>query len=244
MRPNDRLSTLIDRFSLSVTTAACRAANLAVVGADVTAPERVIFTPNSVGLSGQEFLLCAHVNWGAGSNPLLAALPDELSVDLKDDVELHHLVALMGTELRGDRCGANSVVNRLGEVLIVRILRAAITQGSMEQGLVRGLADARLSNAIVAMHDNPGRNWRNQDLADISGLSLSRFYAIFTENMGVTPAEYLRGWRVTLAGQDLAKGARVDRVARRYGYGSAEAFARAYRRHTGQSPIQTRLEQA
>ena len=90
------------------------------------------------------------------------------------------------------------------------------------------------------MHDRPGRDWRNQELAEIAGLSLSRFTEIFALTVGQPPSSYLRSWRLTLAQQDVAKGDRVDTIARRYGYKSSEGFTRAFRHRFGQNPIALR----
>jgi AraC-like DNA-binding protein len=51
---------------------------------------------------------------------------------------------------------------------------------------------------------------------------------------------YLRRWRMTLARQDLDRGHRVQAVARRYGYGSSEALARAFQRQFGLNPVAAR----
>ncbi len=90
------------------------------------------------------------------------------------------------------------------------------------------------------MHDNPGRDWHNEDLAQIAGLSLSRFAGMFLEMVGETPAAYLRRWRLTLARQDVLRGDRVDSIARRYGYHSPEGFARAFKKHYGETPVSVR----
>ena len=97
------------------------------------------------------------------------------------------------------------------------MMRAQIEAGSTQPGLLAGLSNPRLSRAIVVMHDRPGQAWRNEDLAHIAGMSLSRFAETFLAEVGEPPAAYLRRWRLTLARQDIAKGQRVDVVARRYG---------------------------
>ena len=70
-------------------------------------------------------------------------------------------------------------MSRLAEVLVIRILRTQIERGSAEPGLIAGLANPKISRAIVAMHDDPGKPWRNDDLAALSGMSLSRFCDVF-----------------------------------------------------------------
>jgi len=233
----DRLSTLIERFSLSVTSAPAEDANLAVLSQD-GAPDCIRFLPQAHGFAPTDghTTLTARVSWGGTANPLLSALPELVMCPVDADEDLASLVTLLRNELAGQRCGAPSVVNRLGEVLIVRLLRSQIEQGSTDPGLLAGLADPRLSRAIVAIHDAPERLWRNEDLAQIAGLSRSRFAETFQDTLGQTPAAYLRHWRLTLAHQDLIKGHRIDAVARRYGYESPEGFARAYRRNFGTAP--------
>ena len=47
---------------------------------------------------------------------------------------------------------------------------------------------------------------------------------------------------MTLARQDLDRGHRVQGVARRYGYASSEALARAFQRQYGINPLAARRE--
>lgn len=238
----DRLTTLIDRFKLVVQPAPQSEANLIILVRQDGTPERMCFRPRESGfaVAEEKVLFSAQVDWSSPSNPLLAALPSMIEIDLPTDTDSMGLVMLMWSELNGQRCGVDSVLSRLGEVLIVRILRAQIEIGSTQPGLLAGLADPRLSRAIVAVHDRPGRNWRNEDLAQIAGLSLSRFAEMFLAQVGEPPATYLRRWRLTLARQDVAKGDRLDAVARRYGFSSPEGFTRAFKKHFGVAPITLR----
>ncbi|MDF1609775.1 AraC family transcriptional regulator [Hoeflea sp. YIM 152468] len=238
----DRLTTLMERFALQVKPAALPAATLVVIADHEGVAAQVWFGRPGLGagLDAGRVVFAAEVDWGGASNPLLAALPDRFGYPLSADPETASLVNIMCQEFEAARCGSASVVNRLGEVLIVRLLRAQIEAGSTEPGLLAGLSEPRLSRAIVAIHESPGRPWRNDDLAEIAGLSLSRFSETFLTIVGETPAAYLRRWRLVLARQDLQKGDRVDAVARRYGYDSAEGFARAFKRSYGLNPLAMR----
>lgn len=246
----DRLTTLMERFTLRVQSADVASANLVVAGDEAGRPEKIWFGAAGVandlandlanGSLGGRVLFSASVDWGGVHNPLMAALPKRFGFELAGDMETIALVRLMCSETGAARCGSASVVNRLGEVLIVRLLRAQIEAGSTEAGLLAGLSDPKLSRALVAMHDQPGRAWRNEDLAGIAGHSRSRFAETFMATVGETPAAYLRRWRLTLARQDLHRGDRVDAVARRYGYGSAEGFARAFKSRFGGKPVKMR----
>ena len=53
---------------------------------------------------------------------------------------------------------------------LVRLVGAEMERGAAETGLLADLADARISKAIVAMHENPGRSWCNDELADLAGI--------------------------------------------------------------------------
>lgn len=241
----DRLSALVERFALRVTPASLSVANLLVSdNPDDTHPCQVVFCPTGpVGPSPQINACSLHgflVAWGGAANPLLSALPNTVRYDTTDDPEMAALIRLLRIEGEDQRCGSDTVLDRLGEVLMVRLLRTQIERGATSTGILGGLADPRLSRAIVAVHENPGKQWRSDDLAEIAGLSLSRFAELFAEVVGDTPMAYLRRWRMTLAHQDLEKGERVQTVARRYGYGSSEALNRSFRKQFGASPKEVR----
>ncbi|WP_106607632.1 helix-turn-helix domain-containing protein [Shimia abyssi] len=236
----DRLTTLVERFRLEVRLAKQDDANLLVLGG-VNLPEKVLFFTRGQGVQEQAgALLLVHVSWAGQNNPLLAALPDVVDFDLAGQADTQALVRVMLAEVRGNRCGAQSVANRLGEALMVRLLRDQIERGATEAGLLAGMADPRISRAIVSMHDHPGRVWKNSDLAMVAGLSLSRFVELFGTIVGETPMGYLRRWRLILARQDAEQGDRIDAIARRYAYGSTESFTRAFRRAHGVAPSSLR----
>lgn len=231
----------MNRFHRNVRAACEEQADLVVVG-EPGDPKRVYFYPRDLGAhkaTGQE-LWYARVDWTGNQNPLRRALDEVVEFDLTADLETQALIQVILQEHKEPRCGGQWVLNRLGDVLLVRLLRDQIEKGSTQPGLIAGLADERLSRAIVAMHDRPGRIWSNQDLAQEAGLSLSRFNELFSRQVGDTPMGYLRRWRLTLARQDLERGDRVDAVSRRYAYGSPEAFTRAYRKAFSEAPIALR----
>jgi AraC-like DNA-binding protein len=242
----DRLTTLMDRFQLAVRAANMAEANLIALAAADGTPQRILYCTRDVmpDVTGQIVMWAARVEWSGQSNPFLAALPEVVEYDIATNREAHGLVQLMKDEAEGQHCGAQSVINRLGEVLMVQLLRNQIRRGATEPGLLAGLADPRLSRAVVAMHDHPGRLWSNADLAEVAGLSLSRFSELFAAAVGETPMGYLRRWRLILAHQDLSRGDRVEAVARRYAYASPEGFTRAFRKAYGVAPLSLRMAAA
>ncbi len=241
----DRLSALLTRFELHVTPGDHASSNLAILaGANDGTPDRIVFSPersiagNIIGHA--EVLFSAQVAWGGSFNPLLSTLPSLIEIEISEDSELIHITRLLQIEGNKPRCGSGTILDRLGEVLMVRLLRSQLEAGTTRTGLIGGLSDPRLSRAIVAMHEAPGRQWRNEDLADIAGLSLSRFSELFAERVGETPIAYLRRWRMVLAYQDAERGDRIQAIARRYGYRSGEALSRAFRREFDTSAVSLR----
>lgn len=241
MDRHDRLTTLIDRFKLEVTPAPVAEATLIVLAAADGSPGLARLRSRGVGFDpGGSVLFSARMEWNGAQNPLMTALPDIVEIDLAGDACTAGLIAVMLAEGAAQRCGVSTVLSRLGEVLVVRLMRARIEAGTTRPGLLAGLSDPRLSRAIVAIHDKPGHAWRNEDLAALAGMSLSRFAETFLARVGEPPAAYLRRWRLTLAWQDVARGDRVEVVARRYGFASPEGFSRAFKRQHGSSPIALR----
>ncbi|MCR9136791.1 MAG: AraC family transcriptional regulator [Alphaproteobacteria bacterium] len=245
MNKFDRLSALMQHFQMNVAKCDAGCGNLIVIGDRRTnRPDGLEFWPRQRSANSQipadRRLFEASADWGGTANPLIAALPEILVVTTGSDEPLALLLQMLVTEAADARCGSNSAVNRLCEVLIIRLLRQQIELGETTPGLLAGLADRRISRALVAMHEDPGREWRNHELAEVAGMSLSRFADRFVERTGETPQTYLRRWRMILARQEIAAGRRIQSVARRLGYGSAEALSRAFRRHFGLSPMLVR----
>ncbi|MFI7506745.1 GyrI-like domain-containing protein [Micromonospora aurantiaca] len=78
-------------------------------------------------------------------------------------------------------------------------------------------------------------------LARIAGVSEHHFGRLFSALAGLPLSEYVRRRRMTLAGADVLAGREsLLAVAVRWGYGSNEAFARAFRAVHGVGPTQAR----
>lgn len=184
-----------------------------------------------------DVLVAAQLIWPSGE-VLLKSGPYEL--DLPDGDAVQSLAVLLVTEVERPRCGAVSLLSSYVEVLLVHLMRAVIAGSKNTPGLLGGLADPRLARALVSLHDRPARRWTTDMLADAAGMSRSSFMARFRDVVGVPPMAYLRQWRLTLAQGDLARGDRVTEVARRYGYGSSDAFSRAFQSQFGAGPSEWR----
>lgn len=185
-------------------------------------------TPNARTLLGY----CA---FGSPDARLLVSLLPQ-QVHVRDQPRLATLVALVREESRAQRPAREVILARLLEVLLIEALRASADTGA-SPGLLRGLADPRLAQALRGLHAAPGHPWSVTELARTAALSRSAFFERFQRAVGVAPMEYLLSWRMALA-RDLLRhqGLGVAEVAQRVGYSSASTFTVAFTRHVGQPP--------
>ena len=166
---------------------------------------------------------------------LLVSLLPQL-VHVRGERRLSILMELVREEARDRRPAREVILARLLEVMLIEALRSAACTAA-SPGLVRGLADERLSVALRRMHEQPARAWTVAQLAQEAALSRSAFFERFSRVVGVSPMEYLLGWRMALA-KDLLRHEEITvaEVAERVGYGSASAFSVAFTRHVGMPP--------
>jgi AraC-like DNA-binding protein len=181
-------------------------------------------------------LLVGHCSFGSPDAALLVSLLPRL-VHVRDDNRLATVVQLVADESRARRLARDVILAHLLEVLFIEALRSG-TGTAASPGLLRGLADTRLAEAIRQMHENPARPWTVAELAKAAALSRSAFFERFSRTVGLAPMAYLLAWRMALAKQLLRRreGALTE-VAERVGYSSASTFSVAFARHVGQSPM-------
>ena len=187
-------------------------------------------------------ILCATVRFGgAGISPVARALPPLVVLPLADAHPLTSLCDAMFEEAGSERPGRRTTLNRLCELGVIAALRLCIDREWVSGGLLAGLADPRLSKAMVAMCEQPGREWCLVELAALATMSRARFAAQFRAVVGETPGDHLAARRVQEAQQLLRNGLPLKQVADRVGYGSASALTRAFTRVVGMAPSHWRV---
>ncbi len=185
---------------------------------------------------GADFV-CAHVLFeGAAANPLANALPQVVCIPLAQLPDSVSVLTLIFAEAEASNCGRQALLNRMFEVLLIQLLRQLMEAGSTSIGLLAGLAHTQLRRAIVAMHENPEKEWSVESLAEIAGMSRSVFSNQFRESVGDTPANYLQRWRIGLVQKWLIKGQPLKLIAEEAGYGSESSLSRAFKSQCGVSP--------
>ncbi|MEU7478689.1 AraC family transcriptional regulator [Lentzea sp. NPDC042327] len=99
----------------------------------------------------------------------------------------------------------------------------------------------RLNQAMAHIEDSLDREVDVKQLARIAGSSEYHFRRMFSALAGIPLSEYIRRRRLTRAASEVLSGqmSLLD-VAVRWGYGSNEAFARAFRAMHGVGPQEAR----
>lgn len=179
-------------------------------------------------------------------NPLLDALPRFMRIgrgtSAATDALLEHFLHLASIDNADKRAGAQSVLNKLSELLFIEAIRTYMDQlSSANTGWLSGLRDPLVGRALALLHARPARAWTLDELAGNCGASRSALVGRFTQLMGYPPIQYLTRWRMQLAARRLTeRGAKVAAVAQEVGYDSEAAFSRAFKKFSGQSPSEWR----
>jgi len=186
-------------------------------------------------------VVCANL-WfdGGAENPIASALPEVVCLPLDEVSGSAPVLALLFEEAFEQRCGRTALVERLFEVVMIQILRQLMESGKVKGGLLSGLSHPRLRHALVAMHEEPAKEWTLNELAGVANMSRSVFASTFRSIVGITPGQYLQGWRVRIAQMALRRGRPLKLIAAEVGYGSEAALSRAFKAQTGQSPREWR----
>jgi AraC-like DNA-binding protein len=174
-------------------------------------------------------------------NPLLAALPRMLRVSGQADGGSPWLAGVLhavAEESDNKRPGGEAVLERMTEMMFVEALRRyVVTLPAGETGWLAGLGDAAVGRALALLHGRPADPWTLERLGEAAAVSRSTLHERFVHFLGQPPMQYLAKWRMQLAARWLRDtDAKVLEVAFEVGYENETAFARAFRRATGESP--------
>ena len=183
-------------------------------------------------------LACAHINLGGPQGDAIGkGLPDRVVLPLASVAPLSPTCELLWAEAFTHGQGGRQVaLDHLFNYFLILLIRHLVGTGIVEGGLLAGLADPRLSLALIAVHESPQRNWTLEDLADLAGMSRTRFAGRFHDVVGQTAIGYLAGWRMQVATSLLAKGIAIKTITSQVGYDDPTAFSRAFSKVMGCSP--------
>lgn len=185
------------------------------------------------------FLLCAYVDIALrGFHNVLYGVTKPIVFDTRTDHISSVLMPLVISELSAPRFGGKSTVRSLLWVAFIQLLRsAALEAGSELRQELRILKEPRLLPAVQAVLEDPKSAHTVESLAELAVMSRSAFAGKFQAAYGVGPMEFLRQHRVESAARLLGNPTiSVKRAAHEVGFGSRNAFSRAFRSVMGCSP--------
>lgn len=171
-------------------------------------------------------------------NPLLASLPRQMHLRCMPTAWLGGLTRQVTEESRLGRPGADTVLTRLAELMLIELLRRYLDElPPGRTGWLAGLRDEVVGRSLALLHAHPGAPWTLAELAREVSSSRSRLAERFALLVGQPPMQYLTQWRMQVAANLLVEeDAKVAAVGGRVGYDSEAAFSRAFKQATGQAP--------
>jgi AraC-like DNA-binding protein len=196
---------------------------------------------DEVVMTGGRFVLDA-----GSAHLLLDVLPPLLVIDAEQEsaAPLHSALALFAHETASPRLGSALVTSRLGQVVFVEALRAALdAENQRVGGWLSALTDDRIGAALHAMHTDPARRWSVPELAEMVHMSRSSFAARFRSLVGTSPLDHLVRFRMHVAARELrGSTTTISAIGASSGYTSDAAFSNAFKRIMGTSPSAWRAD--
>ena len=193
-------------------------------------------------------LICGCFSFESGAaTPLIDLLPQIIHVrgDEGEPVPwLASTLRFLASESASAQPGSEIIRGRLADILFVQAIRAHVAQeGDRAIGWLRALSDPQIGRTLRLIHDRPGDPWTVDLLADGVAMSRSSFADRFRSLVGVPPLGYLTRWRMHVAAQMLREGdSKVATVAAAVGYETEGSFGKVFKRITGRSPGEFRVD--
>ncbi len=191
-------------------------------------------------------LLCGYCEFTAETGtPLLDVFPS-LTIVREEELLKHHWLKStldqLSTEYLSQQPGAELVVNKLTEVVLVELIRINFGRDNRSR-FILALSDKQIAKALQHLHNSPHIAWTLEKMAVEVGMSRAAFAKRFKELVGRPMFEYLTRLRVQRAKEILQETKLpIYEVASRVGYESDLAFTKTFKKHTGFTPTRYRKQ--
>ncbi len=191
-------------------------------------------------------LLCAYCSFAEETRTPLMDIFPSLTIVREEEILKHpwlkSTLDQLSTEYMSQQPGAELVVNKLTEVVLVELIRINFGRDSKGR-FIRALSDKKISRALQHLHTNPQMAWTLEKIGGDVGMSRAAFAKRFKELVGQPMFEYLTMLRVQRA-KELLQETKLPlyEVASRVGYESDLAFTKTFKKHTGITPTRFRKQ--
>jgi AraC-like DNA-binding protein len=219
-----------------------------------TAPIPIVYRGGACqvggGLSAEEastVIMCGFIACDLKPfNPLVDALPRLMHLQAnRVGAWVAPMLEDAASETSAQRAGSAALLQRVSEMVFVDGTRRYLDSlPEQTTGWLGALRDRQVGRAISIIHSDPAEAWTLESLGSRVGLSRSALHERFVTFAGIPPMQYLTHWRMQCGARLLRDGhGTVATVAQEVGYDSEAAFARAFKRATGQPPAAWRRSQ-
>lgn len=186
-------------------------------------------------------LICGHFSFEPSSRHILVErLPAYIHLtNYGEDAGrwMEATLRVIGEEAGGRRMGGDLIALKMSEVILAQAIRSFIESNEAQKCALGAFSDKNLSRAMDAFHKAPAERWTVEALASAAGMSRTSFAVQFQKLMLMSPMEYVTSWRMELAKKVLRQeNTTVTDAAESAGYASDSAFARAFKKETGETP--------
>ncbi|MEU1429574.1 AraC family transcriptional regulator [Nocardia sp. NPDC005746] len=196
------------------------------------------------GPGARTVLVCGAYELGRQrSHPLLEDLPEFIHLPARPGRHpaLRSAVDLLAGEIAEPRPGTDAVIPALLDTLLLFLLRAWFDERADSTGWAGVFQDPAVADALRAIHAAPEKAWTVPELGAVAGVSRATLARRFLATVGEPPLSYLTRWRMLTAARLLREtDTPLAGVARKVGYQSEFAFAKAFKREYGLAPGQYR----
>jgi len=209
-------------------------------GASVVIPPNI---PHKVGLAEEGILSAAHIHYTIFDHfDLLSLFKIPLMLP-EDDAGIvnNSLRELLETQSTfTDRLNIEQIIRSKTAALL--LLQTIVGRSSLKETSINFLLKVeKISPVLRYIQENIAENITREQLADISGLSETRFHYVFKEIMEMAPMAYVRNLRLS-KGQLLlmTTSQPIQQIALETGFGDIYVFSKIFKKEVGVSPLNYR----
>ncbi len=188
-------------------------------------------------------LMCGIVHYEkAMLHPLLNVLPEVMHFSgITADDPVWTTILLIDAEMENAAIPRTALVDRLTEVLFLKLLYRYVEKNPELPGFIFAFSDQRIYRMLELIHREPATPWTLESLGNKIGMSRATVARQFHNVVGMPPLQYISNWRMMKA-HHMAKYSTLpfEEIAEQVGFSSARALSKAFLRKYNYTPSQLR----